>query len=85
MHIRIDPSFFLTNRTGAPQGELLGRMNLFLGVPPTVSTTLAFLEVPTDTELSLLAPPPEPNLYGMPLVSPEEYQAVPPGRHPEIR
>nr|GFC61311.1 hypothetical protein [Tanacetum cinerariifolium] len=24
MHIRNDPSFFLTNRTGAPQGEELG-------------------------------------------------------------
>ncbi|GJW71291.1 hypothetical protein Tco_0128208 [Tanacetum coccineum] len=26
MHIRKDPSFFFTNRTGAPQGEELGLM-----------------------------------------------------------
>src|SRR5919202_1617442 len=26
MHIRIDPSFFLTKRTGAPQGDELGRI-----------------------------------------------------------
>ncbi|GKG33193.1 hypothetical protein Tco_0430703, partial [Tanacetum coccineum] len=28
MHIRNDPSFFLTNKTGAPQGEELGLMKL---------------------------------------------------------
>ncbi|GKG12753.1 hypothetical protein Tco_0346990 [Tanacetum coccineum] len=27
MHILNDPSFFLTNKTGAPQGEELGLMN----------------------------------------------------------
>ncbi|GJX36923.1 hypothetical protein Tco_0248480 [Tanacetum coccineum] len=27
MHIRNDPSFFLTNKTGAPQGEELGLIN----------------------------------------------------------
>ncbi|KAJ0715029.1 hypothetical protein HanPI659440_Chr13g0496371 [Helianthus annuus] len=26
MHIRIDPSFFLTNSTGAPHGDELGYM-----------------------------------------------------------
>ena len=30
MHIRNDPSFFFTNRTGAPQGEKLGLMNPLL-------------------------------------------------------
>ncbi|MFS7938455.1 hypothetical protein Hanom_Chr05g00439911 [Helianthus anomalus] len=29
MHIRNDPSFFLTKRTGAPQGEVLGRIKPF--------------------------------------------------------
>ncbi|MFS7950496.1 hypothetical protein Hanom_Chr07g00583961 [Helianthus anomalus] len=29
MHIRNDPSFFLMKRTGAPQGEVLGRINPF--------------------------------------------------------
>ncbi|MFS7984974.1 hypothetical protein Hanom_Chr11g00992931 [Helianthus anomalus] len=29
MHIRIDPSFFLTNKIGAPHGDELGCMNLF--------------------------------------------------------
>ncbi|GKF01369.1 hypothetical protein Tco_0028292 [Tanacetum coccineum] len=28
MHIRNDPSFFLTNKTGAPQGEELGLIKL---------------------------------------------------------
>ena len=28
MHRRIDPSFFLTNNTGAPQGDTLGRIKL---------------------------------------------------------
>ncbi|GJY02615.1 hypothetical protein Tco_0360767 [Tanacetum coccineum] len=30
MHILNDPSFFLTNKTGAPQGEELGLMNPLL-------------------------------------------------------
>jgi hypothetical protein len=30
MHILNDPSFFLTNKTGAPQGEKLGLMNPLL-------------------------------------------------------
>nr|GFC56858.1 hypothetical protein [Tanacetum cinerariifolium] len=30
MHIRNDPSFFLTNRTRAPQGEELGLMKPLL-------------------------------------------------------
>ncbi|KAI3815158.1 hypothetical protein L1987_14814 [Smallanthus sonchifolius] len=29
MHIRIEPSFFLTNKIGAPQGDELGLMNPF--------------------------------------------------------
>ncbi|GJT87775.1 hypothetical protein Tco_1069492 [Tanacetum coccineum] len=31
MHIRNDPSFFLTNKTGAPQGEGTGSYKAFVG------------------------------------------------------
>ncbi|GJY32144.1 hypothetical protein Tco_0415639, partial [Tanacetum coccineum] len=38
MHIRKDPSFFFTNRTGAPQGEELGLMK-----PLSVSSCSCFV------------------------------------------
>ncbi|KAI3740182.1 hypothetical protein L2E82_30604 [Cichorium intybus] len=38
MHIRKDPSFFFTNKTGAPQGEKLGLMN------PLLSSSFSWLD-----------------------------------------
>ena len=38
MHIRKDPSFFFTNKTGAPQGEKLGLMK------PLLSSSFSWLD-----------------------------------------
>nr|GFB55605.1 hypothetical protein [Tanacetum cinerariifolium] len=48
MHILNDPSFFLTNRTGAPQGEELCLKSLCQTALSAVPTSLSFRKAPVD-------------------------------------
>ncbi|GJY23025.1 hypothetical protein Tco_0396683 [Tanacetum coccineum] len=64
MHIRNDPSFFLTNKTGAPQGEELGL------IKPLSDSS--FQKVPIDKAPELRGQHQVPNRFGIPLVKSEE-------------
>ncbi|GKF36971.1 hypothetical protein Tco_0113729 [Tanacetum coccineum] len=82
MHILNDLSFFLTNKTGAPQGEELGLMKPLLESPcrkalAVVPTIPSFRTVPIDMALELWVWLLELSRYGIPLVEPEEDPASP--------
>ncbi|GJZ08720.1 hypothetical protein Tco_0543003 [Tanacetum coccineum] len=47
MHIRNDPSFFLTNKTGAPQGEELGLIKPLSDSSSVDPTILSFRKEPS--------------------------------------
>ncbi|GJU18060.1 hypothetical protein Tco_1146026 [Tanacetum coccineum] len=51
MHIRNDPSFFLTNKTGAPQGEELGLIKPFTRYQIDLKFPLALVEYPQSSEI----------------------------------
>nr|GFC01461.1 hypothetical protein [Tanacetum cinerariifolium] len=48
MRIQNDPSFFLTNRVGAPQGEELGLIKPLSDSFLAVLTNLSFQKAPVD-------------------------------------
>ncbi|GKD77139.1 hypothetical protein Tco_1339760 [Tanacetum coccineum] len=76
MHILNDPSFFLTNKTRAPQGEELG-LNPCRKALVVVLTFPSFWTVPIGTMLELRAWLLELSRYGIPLVEPEEDPSSP--------
>ncbi|GJZ08949.1 hypothetical protein Tco_0543232 [Tanacetum coccineum] len=80
MHIRNDPSFFLKNRTGAPQGEELGLISLCQIVLSVAPTTLSFQKVPIDKVPVLQVQHQVPNQFENLLVESEED----PASHQEI-
>ncbi|GJX36298.1 hypothetical protein Tco_0247855 [Tanacetum coccineum] len=72
MHILNDPSFFLTNKIRAPQGEELGLMKPLLEALVVVPTIPSFWTVPIDTALELWARLLESSRSGIPSVELEE-------------
>ncbi|GKA49799.1 hypothetical protein Tco_0742872, partial [Tanacetum coccineum] len=77
MHILNDPSFFLTNKTGAPQGDELGLMKPLSEALIVVLTIPLFRTVPIDTVLELRAWLLELSRSGIPLVEQEENPTSP--------
>nr|GEZ05169.1 hypothetical protein [Tanacetum cinerariifolium] len=77
MHILNDPSFFLTNKTGAPQGEELGLMKPFQKVLVISLIIPSFRMEPIDRVLELRGWLLELSRSGIPLVALEEDMASP--------
>nr|GFB69651.1 hypothetical protein [Tanacetum cinerariifolium] len=75
--IRNDPSFFLTNKTGAPQGEELGLIKPCQTVLSVALTTLSFQEVPIGKVPVLPEQHRVSNQFGIQLVGSEEDPASP--------
>ncbi|GKG26487.1 hypothetical protein Tco_0402190 [Tanacetum coccineum] len=67
MHIQNDPSFFLTNKTGAPQVEELGLIKLLCWTTPSVVPTTLSFQVPM-----LRVRHQVPDRFEIPLVESEE-------------
>ncbi|GKG25592.1 hypothetical protein Tco_0398738 [Tanacetum coccineum] len=78
MHILNDPSFFLINKTRAPQGEEQGLMNPLSESSCSCSLIIpSFRMKPIDTVLELRARLLESDRYEILLVEPEEDPASP--------
>nr|GFB91628.1 hypothetical protein [Tanacetum cinerariifolium] len=77
MHIRNDPSFFLTNRTGAPQGEELGLIKPLLDSYFSCSANSFISEGPVDKVPVLPEQHQVLNQFEIPLVESEEDPASP--------
>ncbi|GJU59243.1 hypothetical protein Tco_1237009 [Tanacetum coccineum] len=73
MHIRNDPSFFFTNKTGAPQGEeLCPSICLVAQLFQLAPITLSFLKAPIDKVPVLQVQHQVPNQFETPLIKSEE-------------
>ncbi|GJY43529.1 hypothetical protein Tco_0431742 [Tanacetum coccineum] len=83
MHIRNDPSFFSTNKTGDPQGEELGLIRPLSDISLVAPITLSFRKAPIDKVPVLQVQHQVPNQFETPLVESEEDPASPQGIHQE--
>ncbi|GKG23768.1 hypothetical protein Tco_0391804, partial [Tanacetum coccineum] len=78
MHIRNDSSFFLTNKTGAPQGEELGLIRTICRKVLSIGlTTPSSRMVPVDKVPVLLVQHQVPDRSKIPLGGLVEYLASP--------
>ncbi|GKC29787.1 hypothetical protein Tco_1037081 [Tanacetum coccineum] len=77
MHIWNDPSFFLTNKTGAPQGEELGLIKPLSDSSFSCSVPRVPRKAPMDKVPVLQAQHQVPNQFETPLVESEEDPASP--------
>nr|GEV54772.1 hypothetical protein [Tanacetum cinerariifolium] len=78
MHIRNDPSFFLTNKTAAPQGEELGLIKHLIA-PSFGPIIPSFRTGPIDKVLMLQVQHQVSNRFGIPLVESEGDSTSPHG------
>ncbi|GKF56911.1 hypothetical protein Tco_0170448 [Tanacetum coccineum] len=77
MHILNDPSFFLTNKTEAPQGEELGLMNPLSESSCSCSDNSFILDGANQYGARATGAAPELSQFGILLVKPKEDPASP--------